>query len=299
MYQSCSLCPRQCHINREIKTGTCHAGAQILIARAALHMWEEPCVSGENGCGAVFFSGCSLGCVFCQNRAISGGQTGKSVSVERLVRIFFELKEKGAHNINLVTPDHYAPDVRAAVLKAKNMGIEIAFVYNCSGYTSVETLRMLEGVVDVYLPDFKYWERETAMNYSKAPDYPIRAREAIAEMVRQVGECRFSEDGMIEKGVIVRHLLLPGKVREAKQIVKYLYETYGDDIYISMMNQYTPGADAGERLKDYPLLQRKVTKREYNRWIEYALQIGVQHAFIQEGQTASESFIPAFDMEGV
>lgn len=299
MYRDCSLCPRQCHVNREKKKGACHAGAQILIAKASLHMWEEPCISGENGSGAVFFSGCSLGCVFCQNRIISGGQTGKAVSVERLVGIFFELKEKGARNINLVTPDHYIPDIRAAVLQAKDLGIGVPFVYNCSGYVRTQSLRMLEGVIDVYLPDFKYWEKETAMKYSKAPDYPMFVREALAEMVRQVGSCRFAEDGMIEKGVIVRHLLLPGKVHQAKAIVKYLYETYGDDIYLSLMNQYTPGKDAAMRMSAFPELQRKVTKREYDRLIQYALDLGVTNAFVQEGQTASESFIPVFDLEGV
>lgn len=299
MYRSCSLCPRQCHVNRELKTGACHVGVQILLARAALHMWEEPCISGENGSGAVFFSGCSLGCVFCQNRMISGGQTGKAVSVERLVEIFFELKNKGANNINLVTPDHFIPSVREAVKRAKERGLGLPFVYNCSGYEEVESLRMLEGLVDVYLPDFKYWESETAARYSKAPDYPKRAKEAVAEMVRQVGGCRFDEEGMIRKGVIVRHLLLPGKVHEAKQIVQYLYETYGDEIYLSLMNQYTPGEDADERFSLCPELKRKVTEREYERLIDYALQIGVTNAFIQEGETASESFIPAFDLEGV
>lgn len=299
MYKECSLCPRQCLVNREKEMGACHVRAQIMVARAALHIWEEPCISGENGCGAVFFSGCSLGCVFCQNRAISGGQTGKTVSVDRLVQIFFELKEQGAHNINLVTPDHYIPGIRSAVVKAKRRGIGIPFVYNCSGYVRVESLRMLEGVIDVYLPDFKYWEKETAMQYSKAPDYPIQARAAIAEMVRQVGMCRFSENGMIEKGVIVRHLLLPGKVRQAKEIVKYLYETYKDEIYISLMNQYTPGEDAAARFRMFPELQRKVTKREYDRWIDYVLELGIENAFIQEGETALESFIPAFDLEGV
>lgn len=299
MYTNCSLCPRQCHVNRELKPGACRVGVQVLIARAALHMWEEPCISGESGSGAVFFSGCSLGCVFCQNRMISGGQTGKAVSVERLVEIFFELKEKGANNINLVTPDHYIPSVREAVLQAKRLGIEIPFVYNCSGYAQVESLRLLDGLIDVYLPDFKYWEGETAMKYSKAQDYPSRAREAIAEMVRQVGACRFSEDGKIEKGVIVRHLLLPGKVREAKQIVQYLYETYGDRIYVSLMNQYTPGEDATERFYDFPELQRTVTRREYDRLVTFALELGVTNAFVQEGETASESFIPAFDLKGV
>ncbi len=299
MYKECSLCPRQCHVNRESTMGVCHVGAQVLIARAALHMWEEPCISGDCGSGAVFFSGCSLGCVFCQNRMISEGQIGKAVSVERLVQIFFELKEKGAGNINLVTPDHYIPSVRDAVMQAKKLGIDLPFIYNCSGYVQVESLRMLDGLIDVYLPDFKYWESETAMKYSRAQDYPAKAREAIAEMVRQVGRCRFAENGMIEKGVIVRHLLLPGKVHQAKEIVKYLYDTYKDEIYFSLMNQYTPGKDAAKRFDRFPELQRKVTRREYERWIAFVLELGIENAFIQEGETALESFIPAFDLEGV
>ncbi len=299
MYQDCKLCPRQCHVNREKKVGVCHAGAQVLVARAALHMWEEPCISGKSGSGAVFFSGCALGCVFCQNREISGGQAGKTVTTQRLIDIFFELKAQGANNINLVTPDHYLPTVCEAVRLAKEKGIDLAFVWNCSGYESQESLRRLEGLVDVYLPDFKYFTSETAAKYSKAADYPQVAKAAIAEMVRQTGPCMFDKDGIIQRGVIVRHLLLPGKVSEAKKIVAYLHETYGDDIYLSLMNQYTPGADAAERFKLFPELTRKVTKREYGRLIDYALEIGVANAFVQEGQTASESFIPAFDLKGV
>lgn len=299
MYRSCKLCPRQCQVNREERNGACHVGAQILVARAALHMWEEPCISGRNGSGTVFFAGCSLSCVFCQNRAISRGQIGKSVSVERLADIFFELKEQGAENINLVTPDHYLPSVCDAIRKAKENGINLPFICNCSGYETVESLRMLEGLIDIYLPDFKYWESETAHRYSKAPDYPECARNAVKEMVRQVGECRFDENGMLKSGVVVRHLLLPGKVREAKQIVLYLYETYGDRVWLSLMNQYTPGEDAAVRLAGYPDLQRKVTVREYERWIRYALDLGITNAFLQEGETASESFIPPFDLEGV
>lgn len=299
MYQDCSLCPRQCHVNREIQAGACHEGAQIMLARAALHMWEEPCISGELGSGAVFFSGCSLGCVFCQNRAISKGQTGKIISPARLAEIFFELKEQGANNINLVTPDHYIPSVCDAIVEARERQIALPFVYNCSGYETVESLKRLEGLIDVYLPDFKYWEAETAARYSGARNYPEVAKKAIAEMVRQVGTCCFDERGIIQKGVIVRHLLLPGKVREAKEIVTYLYETYQDDIYMSLMNQYTPGENAKERLSLYPELMRKVTAREYDRLLDHALTLGVTNAFVQEGDTASESFVPAFDLEGV
>lgn len=295
MYTECSLCPRACHINRKKQVGACHTKVHLLVARAALHMWEEPCISGENGSGAVFFSGCSLGCVFCQNGEISSGKAGKEISVDRLVEIFFELKMQGANNINLVTGDHFVPDICQAVIRARNSGLGLPFVYNCSGYESVEMLRQMEGLIDVYLPDFKYWNEETAVRYSKAKDYPIRAREAVAEMVRQVGTCRFNEDGMIEKGVIVRHLLLPGKVKEAKAIVNYLYKTYGNTVYLSLMNQYTPL----KQTKEFPELCRKVTTREYERLLQYAMDIGVEHAFIQEGDTAKESFIPAFDLEGV
>lgn len=299
MYSDCSLCPRECHKNRENGYGACHVGAQVMLSRAALHMWEEPCISGKSGSGAVFFSGCSLGCVFCQNHKISKGQIGYVVSVERLTQIFFELKEQGANNINLVTPDHYIPSVCEAIRCAKERNIGIPFVYNCSGYEKQQQLRRMEGLVDVYLPDFKYADSETAMKYAKAPDYPQRAKESVAEMVRQTGACVFDENGIIQKGVIVRHLLLPGKVRAAKEIVRYLHETYGDRIYVSLMNQYTPGEDAKKRLFAYPELQRKVTKREYDRLVQFALEIGVKNAFIQEGDTASESFIPAFDLEGI
>lgn len=295
MYTDCSLCPRACHINREKQAGACHTKAQLLVARAALHMWEEPCISGEKGSGAVFFSGCSLGCVFCQNREISKGQTGKEISAGRLVDIFFELEQQGANNINLVTPDHFIPAVCQAVTKARSKGFKLPFVYNCSGYESTEALKPLEGLIDVYLPDFKYWEPETAARYTGARDYPQRAREAVAEMFRQTGPCRFDAEGMIEKGVIVRHLLLPGKVKEAKAIVNYLYKTYSNDIYLSLMNQYTPV----KQTEEFPELNRKVTRREYDRLLQYAMDIGVENAFVQEGDTAMESFIPAFDLEGV
>ncbi len=299
MYRECNLCPRSCHINRMEESGVCHVKAQLLVARAALHMWEEPCISGENGSGAVFFSGCSLGCVYCQNHAISRGKAGQEISVERLIEIFFELESQGANNINLVTADHYVLHICEAIICAKQKGLKIPFIYNCSGYEKVESLKRLEGLIDVYLPDFKYWESETAAKYSKAADYPVYAKQAIEEMVRQTDEICFDDKGMIKKGVIVRHLLLPGKVNEAKKIVKYLHETYGDCIFISLMNQYTPLEEVRHLADAYPELQRKVTRREYDRLIQYTLDIGVTNAFVQEGETASESFIPAFDLAGV
>lgn len=297
--EKCTLCPRACTVNRlEGQKGRCHVSAELKVARAALHMWEEPCISGKNGSGAVFFSGCSLGCLYCQNRTISGGESGAVISIERLAEIFLELQEQKANNINLVTAGHYVPQVILALQRAKDQGLTIPIIYNSSGYEKAETIRRLEGLVDVYLPDFKYMEPELAAAYSHAPDYPEVAKAAIAEMVRQCPQPGFAErkeNELITKGVIVRHLLLPGHVKNAKAVVQYLYETYGDQIYISMMNQYTPV----EAVTDDPLLGRKVTKREYRRLLDFAEEIGVTQGFYQEGGTAMESFIPSFDCEGV
>ncbi len=305
-YAGCNLCPRGCQAFRnQDKKGFCGVGNDLKIARAALHFWEEPCISGTAGSGTIFFSGCTLRCVFCQNQEISGGKTGKIVSVDRLVDIFFELKDKGAKNINLVTPDHYIPHIRDAIVQSKQMDFDLPFVYNSSGYVTVESLRMLDGLIDVYLPDFKYMDGDVATQYSHAPDYPEVVKSAIAEMARQVGYsreqnqdcCAFDEEGMMIKGVIVRHLLLPGQLLGAKQIVRYLHETYGDAIYISLMNQYTPIQT--ERLQQFPELQNKTEKKNYKKLVSYAMDLGVTRGFIQEGETASESFIPPFNLEGV
>lgn len=294
--QRCTLCPRICGANRlQGQRGRCGADVRVRVARAALHMWEEPCISGAEGSGAVFFAGCPLGCVYCQNREISSGQSGLVISVERLAEIFLELQSQGANNINLVTAGHYAPQVVTALTQAKRAGLHIPVVYNSSGYEKTETLKLLEGLVDVYLPDFKYMDGALAAQYSGAPDYPETARAAVQEMVRQQPRPQFDARGIMTKGVIVRHLLLPGHVKEAKHVVAYLYGTYGDQIYISMMNQYTPGA----AVADDPLLHRRVTKREYGRLLDFAQEIGVTRGFYQEGETAKESFIPAFDCSGV
>lgn len=295
--RACTLCPRECGVDRLAgKTGFCREPAQIFAARAALHMWEEPCISGKKGSGAVFFSGCSLGCIYCQNYRISDGSAGRPVSEERLADIFLRLQdEDGAANINLVTAGHYLPQVCRAVARAKGRGLSVPVVYNSSGYEKAETLRMLEGLADIYLPDFKYMDRGLAEAFSHAPDYPGRAMEAVAEMVRQVPSCSFDGEGYMQKGVIVRHLILPGHVKNSKAVLSYLYETYGDSIYISIMNQYTPVAS----FERFPELNRGVTAREYERVIAHALALGIENAFIQEGETASESFIPAFDCEGV
>lgn len=295
-YENCLLCPRKCGINRRTgQTGVCGVSSEIRVARAALHYWEEPCISGEKGSGAVFFSGCSLHCVFCQNREISDGKAGKIISKERLRDIFLELKAKGANNINLVTPGQYIPDIVWAVSDARRYGMELPIVYNTSGYENADELKQLEGIVDVYLPDFKYMDSALSAKYSRAKDYPSVAKQAISEMVRQQpGVVIDDATGLIQKGVIVRQLLLPGHVNDAKAILKYLHDTYQDSIYISMMSQFTPIA-----LKDYPEINRTVTRREYERLIDYAIKIGITNAFIQEGNVAKDSFIPAFDGEGV
>lgn len=295
-YEDCLLCPRKCGINRSTgQTGVCDVSSEIKVARAALHYWEEPCISGKRGSGAVFFSGCSLHCVFCQNREISDGKEGKVISKERLSDIFMELADKGANNINLVTPGQYIPDIVWAVNDAKSRGMKLPIIYNTSGYENVTELKLLEGIVDVYLPDFKYMDSTLSARYSRAKDYPSVAKQALSEMVRQQPDVVIDDaTGLIQKGVIVRQLLLPGHVNDAKAVLKYLYDTYHDHVYISMMSQFTPIA-----LKDYPEINRTVTRREYERLVDYALKIGITNAFIQEGDVAKDSFIPAFDCEGV
>lgn len=296
LMEACRLCPRECDVNRlEGKKGFCGVDAKVMVARAALHMWEEPCISGKEGSGAVFFSGCSLGCGFCQNRRISRGQCGKQITIEHLVDIFLNLQEQKANNINLVTAGQFLPQVAEALKRAKAQELHIPVVYNSSGYEKAEMLKMLDGLVDIYLPDFKYMDPELAGKYSHAKDYPQVAKLALEEMVRQVGMPEFDSCGMMKRGVIVRHLLLPGHVKNSKNVLKYLYETYRDKIYISMMNQYTPMPT----MKDDPQLSRKVTDREYARLINYAISLGLNNGFIQEGETAKESFIPEFDGEGV
>lgn len=295
--ENCILCPRNCQTDRLAGgRGYCGESNTIRIARAALHFWEEPVISGKKGSGTVFFTGCNLKCVFCQNAGIATNQLGKEVTVERLAEIFIELQEKGAVNINLVTASHYVPQVADAIIIARNDGLAIPIVYNTSSYEKPETLQLLDGLVDIYLPDMKYADRQMAKKYSNAEDYPEVASSAIKEMYRQVGEPVFDEvTGLMKKGVIVRHLIMPGAVRNAKAVIDYLYETYSDCIFISLMNQYTPMKEFVE----YPELNRRVTKREYEKVIQYALDKGITNAFIQEGDTAKESFIPAFDYEGV
>lgn len=292
----CNLCPRECRVNRKDgQMGYCLSDNRIFVARAALHEWEEPCISGEMGSGAVFFSGCNLRCVYCQNYEIASGKRGRQVSVSELAEIFLQLQAKGAANINLVTPDHYIDQIAAAVLKARDIGLTLPIVYNGSGYEKKEVIRNLEGIIDVFLTDFKYMDKDLAEKYSKASDYPSVAAAALEEMVQIAGDAVFDEKGMMQKGIIVRHLILPGHKKNAKEVIKYLYETYKDKIYISLMNQYTPFVKAVEGVY-YKELCRKVTKREYEAVVDYAIELGVQNAFIQEGDTAKESFVPEFDL---
>lgn len=297
MSKTCNLCPRECGADRTTGAfGVCGvSGEKIKIARAALHRWEEPCISGDTGSGAIFFCGCPMKCIYCQNQPIAHASVGTEVGVNRLGDIFLELQEQGAANINLVTPTHYTPQIAEAAKQAKRDGLQIPLVYNCSGYEKVETLQSLEGIMDIYLTDFKYMDRDLANQYSKAPDYPDIAKLALDEMFRQTGPPEFGGKGMLKKGVIVRHLLLPSHVRNAKAVVSYVYEKYGNQVLLSLMNQYTPVRE----IRLYPELNRKVTDREYEKLVDYALSLGVEQGYIQEGDTAKESFIPEFDGTGV
>lgn len=267
---ACALCPRACGVDREAgQRGRCHETATVRIARASLHMWEEPCLSGNRGSGTVFFTGCPLGCVFCQNYNIADGTNGAEVSSEELTDISLKLQDMGAHNINLVTPTHFVPAIIPALERAKELGLDLPVVYNTGTYETAETLRMLDGLVDIWLPDFKY----------VSPDL-----------------CAFDVDGMMTRGVIVRHLILPGCTEDSKAVLKYLWDTYGDDIYLSIMDQYTPlpriaTLDGGK----YKELDRRVTADEYDDVVNYAVDLGITNAFVQEGEAASESFIPDFE----
>lgn len=338
LFADCTLCPRNCRANRLAgQSGYCGQTAQLRAARAALHYWEEPCISGRAGSGAVFFSGCTMRCVFCQNHEIAAGRAGKEISGERLAEIFLELQEKGANNINLVTATHFVPAIVPALEDAKRGGLHIPVVYNTSAYEKVSTLKLLDGLVDIYLPDLKYVSKELSAWLSSAPDYFETAAAAVEEMVRQVGKPLFeaadgriltaeqmndacTDDGgdrpdsefLMKKGVIVRHLALPGQEADSRRVLRYLLKTFGSQIYISLMNQYTPMPDfvrktsgaekAGgmaEREQALFGLTEKLSEEAYDRLIGFAIDEGIENGFIQDGETAQESFIPAFDGEGL
>lgn len=268
----------------------------LRVARAALHKWEEPCISGTRGSGAIFFSGCVLRCVFCQNRQISAEGYGKNITPKMLVGMMFALREQGAHNINLVTPTHFTKGIRSALIMAKKQGLDIPVVYNCGGYEDVKALRTLEGLIDVWLPDFKYMSAESALRYSGKADYPKRAAAALSEMVRQAGTCGYDESGLMTRGVLVRHLVLPGHTKEAKEVLRFLFSEYGNQISYSILSQYTPMPYVALHA---PELNRRLTKREYERVVSYAVELGIENGYLQEHEAACESFIPAFDGTGV
>ena len=291
MIKNCRLCPRYCGVNRsEGEIGYCGSGKNMVIARYSLHKWEEPCLSGDTGSGIIFFSYCNLRCIYCQNYEISTLHKGRVVSVEEFSDICIELQNSGAKNINLVTGCMYIPLIVKGLKLAKSKGLYIPIVYNSSGYESIEGLKLLDGLIDVYLPDFKYYNDELARRYSNVNYYYKYTSLAVEEMYRQVGKCKFNEDGIIIKGVIVRHLVLPGCINDSKKIIKYLYEKYNNNIYYSIMNQYTPVRRLGI---DY--LDRCVTDNEYDSVIDYAYNLGIRYAFVQEGDTQTDSFVPDFD----
>lgn len=311
METNCRLCPRDCGIDRNVQQGYCGTGSKLKVARAALHFYEEPFLSGQSGSGAIFFSGCSLHCIYCQNREISGGGEGGSgrelfgieITPERLSEIFFELKEKGALNINLVTGTHFTPQIAEAIHRAKGNGFDLPFIWNSSGYEYPETLQMLEGLVDIYLPDLKTLDETIASKYMHASDYPQIVKEALAQMVKSAGELQMdrsnaalaqSEEGLMKKGVCVRHLMTPGNLSDTLHVIDYLADTYGDEIWFSLMSQYTPMGEL-----PFAELNQKVDPKEYERAIDHVIEKGMENCMIQEGDAAMESFIPAFDGEGV
>lgn len=292
MLESCMLCPRNCKVNRHKSVGFCGASDKVKLAYYSLHQWEEPIISGENGSGTVFFSNCNLRCLFCQNKKISTDRNsyGKEISNDKLKEIFLKLQDLGAHNINLVTPTHYVPQIIDVLKEVKNKNLKIPVVYNTSSYENVSTIESLKGLIDIYLADLKYFDDELGNKYSKCNDYFKYASLAIGEMYKQTGKFQI-KDNLLVSGLVIRVLVLPGHVDDSKKIIKYLYDTYKDNIIISIMNQYTPVC----KINDFPNLNRKLTDEEYDEVIDYACSLGIENAFVQEGETQSESFIPDFD----
>lgn len=292
----CNICPRNCNANRTSPTlGVCKSSLALKIAKAYPHMWEEPCISGEKGSGTVFFSNCNLSCVFCQNHEISHEAKGKEITTQRLSEIFLELEERGCHNINLVNPSHYALQIIEGINLSRKFGLKIPIVYNSNGYEKVATIKALEGYIQIYIPDLKYFNDKYAIKYSKAPNYFNIASKAIEEMVTQIGEPQFDENDIMKKGVIVRHLMLPGLLFDSKKVVDYVYKTFGDSVYLSLMNQYTPMYGA----KDFPEIDKTLNPKHYDSLIDYCLELGYKNAFIQESGTSSEVYVPDFNLSGV
>lgn len=288
LFNKCNLCPRECSVNRNNKKfGYCRALNKLKIGGYHLHMWEEPIISGKNGSGTIFFSYCNLRCIYCQNYDISIYDNGEEITIDRFANICLELQDMGAENINLVTPSHYIPLIREGLIMAKDKGLNIPIVYNTSGYEKVDSLRLLDGLIDIYLPDFKYYD-DNLGKYSNVNNYFKIADKAIQEMYRQVGS-PIIKKGIMRRGIIVRHLILPHHSDDSKKVVKYLYDKYGDNIYLSIMNQYTP-----VRRCKYLELNDKVSEKEYDNVIDYAYDLGIRRCFVQDSESQSDSFIPVF-----
>ena len=296
-YESCTLCPRMCKADRTTGHGFCGAGATVKVARAALHPWEEPCISGTNGSGTIFFSGCTLKCVFCQNHTLSHENFGKEISVNRLSEIFLELQAKGAHNINLVTGTHYLPSIREALDLAKPE-LKIPVVLNCGGYERIETLREFSDYIDIYLPDLKYYDSRLSEKYSSAKDYFQKASAAIEEMIRLTGGLKWNPENpdLLQKGVIIRHMVLPGAKDDSIRLLHWIKDTLPPDQYlVSLMSQYTPFYKSSQ----YPEINRRITSYEYNKVLDTAIDLGLVHGYRQEKSSAKEEYTPPFDLSGV
>lgn len=295
LMRKCSLCPRRCGVDRTRRKGFCGAGEAVRVALVSLHPWEEPCLTGEKGAGTVFFSHCNLRCCFCQNHEISHEGKGVEISMERLAAIFMEQQERGAATLDLVTPTHYVPQILTALSMARQGGFSLPVVYNSNGYETVETVDLLKGAVDVFLPDLKYRWQESAGEYSGAPDYFEAASQAICRMVEQAGPVQLDPAGGLRRGVLVRHLVLPGHRRESMELLDWLWDTFEERIYLSLMSQYTPMYRAGEHKK----INRRLTTFEYESVVEHAAELGFTRCYIQERRAASEEYVPVFDGSGV
>ena len=295
MLEGCRLCPRECGVNRKVTSGYCNGTDKIRVARAALHFWEEPCISGECGSGTVFFSGCNLKCCYCQNYDISHNGFGKDISVKHLGEIFLELQEKGAANINLVTPTHYVDKI-INVLDNINRDLTIPVVYNTGGYESLETVKRLSGYVDIFLHDIKYYSDDRAIRYSNATDYFNKSTSALCEMIKQVGKPVYDDRGLMKKGVIIRHLVLPGGVSDSINILEWIANNLNRNEYvISLMSQYTPCYKSFEHKE----INRRLTTYEYNRVLDRAIELGLDNGYMQERTSANKEYIPPFDLEGI
>lgn len=291
--EKCFVCPRNCNIDREKGTGFCGVGNKPVIAKAFLHKWEEPCISGTNGSGTVFFSGCNLKCIYCQNYSISQECFGKQVTIEKLGEIYLSLKEKGAHNINLVSPTQFIPQIKESLGGVKNL--EIPVIYNTNGYENIASIKQLKGYINVYMPDLKYIDSVYSLKYSGAKDYFERVSEGLEEMYEQVGGAEFDNNGLIKKGLVIRHLILPGLSSESIKVLDWIKANMPHDIVVSVMSQYTPYYKA----ESCPEINRRITRWEYDRVVRHFLRLNFEHGYFQERASACEEYIPDFNLEGI